>query len=320
VTGEDGVPSVLLRSLRRTVGFGLWLVAGLLVVYIGSGIYTIEPSEVGVVLRFGRVIEPAVAPGIHYAMPSPIDQVFRVPVRQMMRLSVDDLYEHSDFAVRFRSMTGLSSCLITGDNNIVTVKCVLQYSVQDPVDYLFSLTASESVLRSLACNTLIPTLAALSIDDILTTGKAGIQLRVKQELQRRLDELHCGLALSFVELQDVRPPETVQQYFNDVINARIDKDKLINNAKSYRNERIPRSKAAATRLTREAEAYRQRVIARAEGDTQRFLTHLVEYRRAPIVTRQRLHHELLQEVLPRVEQKTVVDREGGRPLVRLVHR
>ena len=318
MTPEPSPYTTLRWSFQRTAWFAVWIAAGLLILYLASGIYSVESSEVGVSLRFGRVADAAVPPGIHYALPWPIDRVVRVPVRNVRRLSVDDFHGGSAFASNFRSMTGLSSYLITGDNNIVSVSCVMQYSIHDPAKYLFSLTGSERTLRNLAANTLTHTLAALGIDGILTTGKAGIQLSVKQGLQRRLDELDSGLAVSFVELQDVRPPDQVQAQFNDVINAKIDKDKMINNAISYRNERVPKANAEADRLLRQAEAYRQRVVARAEGDSQRFLARVAEYSRAPAVTRRRLHHELLEEVLPRLERTTVVGRDDSGPLVRVV--
>jgi membrane protease subunit HflK len=318
MTPEPSPHPTLSWSFQRTAWFAVWIAAGLAIVYVASGIYSVDSSEVGVLLRFGRVADAAVPPGIHYALPWPIDRVVRVPVRNVRRLKVDDFHGGSVFASNFWSMTGLSSYLVTGDNNIVTVSCVLQYSILDPAKYLFSLTSSESTLRSLAANTLTHTLAALSIDDILTTGKTGIQLSVKQDLQRRLDELDSGLAVSFVELQDVRPPTQVQAQFNDVINAKIDQDKMINNAISYRNESIPKAKAESDRLLRQAEAYRQRVVARSEGDSQRFLARVAEYSRAPAVTRRRLHHELLAEVLPRLEQTTVVGRDDSGPLVRVV--
>ena len=318
MTPEASSHTTLRWSFQRTAWFTLWIAVGLLILYLASGVYSVESSEVGVVLRFGRVADAAVPPGIHYALPWPVDRVVRVPVRNVRRLSVDDFHADGAFASKFRSMTGLASYLVTGDNNIVTVSCVIQYSIHDPAKYLFSLANSELALRSLAANTLTHTMAGLGIDEILTTGKAGIQLSVKQGLQRRLDELDSGLVVSFVELQDVRPPEQVQAQFNDVINAKIDKDKMINNAISYRNERVPKAKAESDRLLRQAEAYRQRVVARAEGDSQRFLAQMAEYSRAPAVTRRRLHHELLEEVLPRLEQTTVVGRDDSGPLVRVV--
>jgi membrane protease subunit HflK len=318
VTPEASSQATLRMSFERTAWFALWIAVGLLVLYLASGVYSVESSEMGVVLRFGRVADAAVPPGIHYALPWPVDRVVRVPVRNVRRLSVDDFHADGVFAGNFRAVTGLATYLMTGDNNIVTVRCVIQYSIHDPAKYLFSLTDNELTLRTLAANTLTHAMARLGIDEVLTTGKASIQLSVKQGLQRRLDELDSGLTVSFVELQDVRPPAQVQAQFNDVINAKIDKDKMINNAISYRNERVPKAKAESDRLLRQAEAYRQRVVARAEGETQRFLAQAAEYSRAPAVTRRRLHHELLAEVLPQPEQTTVVGRDDSGPLVRVV--
>ena len=315
---EDSRGSTMRISIRRTASFAMWILVGLAVVYLASGIYSIAPSEVGVVLRFGRIAEASVGPGIHYALPWPVDRVYRVPVRTVMRLSVDDFHELSEVGRAFDSLTGLASYLLSGDNNVVTVSCVLQYSILDPSKYLFALNNSEQTLRSLACNTLIHALSTLPVSEILTTGKASIQRYVEIELQRRLDELDSGLVITFVELQEVRPPTQVQEYFNDVINAKIDRDKLVNNAISYRNEKIPQAKAKAERLIRNAEAYQQRVVARAEGDTQRFLSQLEGYRRAPEITRRRLYFELLQEILPKLRQSCLIGQDGDHPLARVV--
>jgi membrane protease subunit HflK len=316
---NDEEHSSLVRgSIRHTAGFGLWIALGLMLVYLGSGIYSVAPHEVGVVLRCGRIAEAAVPPGIHYALPWPVDRVARVPVRNVMRLSVDDFHEGSDIARTFRAMSGLESYLLSGDNNVVTVSCVLQYSIADPASYLFTLADSEGALRSLACNTLIHAMARLTVSDILTVGKASIQLYVQQELQRQLDELESGLVITFVELQDVRPPNQVQANFNDVINSKIDRDKAINNAISYRNERLPQAKAEADRLLREAEAYRERVVVRAEGDSDRFLKQLAAYQRAPSITRRRLYLELLAEIMPTVRKSCIVGEQDGHPLARVV--
>jgi membrane protease subunit HflK len=311
-------PPTMQATLRRTVRFTAWILGGLVVTYLFSGIFSVAPSELGVVLRFGKVLDASVPPGIHYALPWPVDRVIRVPVRTVMRLSVDDFSESSEVAYSFRALTGLSSYLLTGDNNIVSARCVLQYSVQDPARYLFSLGDSERSLRSLASNTLIHCLSQLTIDDILTTGKTGIQQYVKTELQRRLDELDSGLAITFVELQDVKPPQRVEECFNDVINAKIDKDKAVNNALSYRNEKIPKAQADSDRLIRDAEAYQDRVITRAKGDAERFLSQLVEYRRSPELTRKRLHLELLNEILPKQKGASIVAQEDGHPVARII--
>jgi membrane protease subunit HflK len=306
------------HSARRTARFAAWIAAALVVLELASGLYVIEPSQVGVVLRFGRVVDQSVPPGIHYALPWPIDRVRRVPVRTVMRLEVDDFRETSELAMTFGALTGLSAYLLTGDNNIVTLSCVLQYSVRDPAAYLFSLADSRPALRSLACSTLLHAVAARPVDEILTTAKASIQLEVKRELQARLDALSSGLDITFVELKEVRPPGRVQQNFDDVINARIDREKLVHNALSDQNERIPRAKGEADRRIRDAEAYSRRIVARAEGDAGRFLSRLVEHRKDPALNRRRLYLELMDELAPAIDRIVVVGRRDGRPVARIV--
>jgi len=315
---SDPFNPIFRKSAQRTGWFIVFLLLGLFLAYLSSGIYSIESSQVGVLLRFGVVADTAIPSGIHYALPWPIDRVIRVPVRTVMRLSIDDFDEKSKLAKEFVRITGLRTYLITGDNNAVTLSCVLQYSIQDPAKYLFALDDSERTLRNLACNTLVEALARVTIDDILTTGKSKIQIEVKHDLQARLDQLDSGLAITFVELQDVRPPERVQNQFNDVINAMIDKEKMINTAKSYQNEKLPQAKADADRLLRNAEAYRDNAITRAEGDADRFRSQLAEYQRAPDITRHRLHFEFLNELLPSISPKVVVGRHNNRPIARIV--
>lgn len=312
------VEHALSWSAKRTASFGLWILAALLLCYFASGIFSIESNELGVLLRFGRIVDSAIPSGIHYAFPWPIDRIIRVPVRMVKRLSVDDFFESGDIAQAFRNSTGISSSMLTGDNNFMSMNCVLQYTISDPAKYLFSLTDNERTLRSFTCNTLIHSVAGFRIDEILTTGKEELQIHVKQELQRRLDECQSGLAVTFVEIQDVRPPTSVQASFDEVINAKIDKEKTINTALSYRNEEIPKAKGIYHRQTQEGEAYQQRVVASAQGESQRFLDLLAEYQRDPEVTRLRLYKEFQQDTLPLLGRICLVAQKDGDPVARLL--
>lgn len=298
------------KSLAKTNVFLKGIGLGLIFLYLFSGIYSISSNEIGVLQRFGKVVEKDVRPGIHFGLPWPIDKISRVPVKKVETILIDDFYEKGDNAAFFLTYTGLTSYCVTGDNNIVTINCVLKYTIGKPNDYLFNINRVKLALKSLATNTLLHRLSEMPVDEILTYGKKKIESSVKLDLQARLDNIQSGINITFVELKDVRPPLIVQNAFDDVINAKIDKRKMISRAESYQNEKIPGANAQAACLIHEAEAYKKGVIARAKGETIRFLKQLSEYRKNPEVTRKRLRRELINKTLPLVEKKIIVDKDS----------
>ena len=265
-------------AARRTAGLAAWIALGLLVAYLGSGIRVVQADERGVRLRFGKIADGSLPPGIHLAWPKPIEEIVGVPVRRMQRISLDDFREGAGAGGAFRERTGLAPHLLTGDDNAVALGCAVQYSIREPAKYLFALAEPEETLRRLACGALAEGMAGMGIDEILTTGKPRLQEKAKEGLQRRLDEFGSGLEVAFLELVDVGPPAEVQAHFHDVVNARMDKDKAVDAALSYRNEKIPQAKAMADRQCREAEAFAQGAAERARGEAERFNRRLEEYR------------------------------------------
>ena len=268
--------------------------------------------------RFGSVIDSRVQPGIHYALPWPIDRISKVPIRKINRIVIDDFYSSAlsgSTAVLFKRMTGLDSYCVTGDNNLVNVTCIIQYSVKDPYNYLFRSKDSEILLRNMACNTIIHGLAGMSIDDALTRGKQAVANYIKIELQKRLDTSMSGLSISFVELKDIKPPDRVEQYFSDVVKAKIDMEKMVNDAESYKNEQMPAAKAKANRLIQEAEGYKKKIVLKAEGDTARFEKLLSEFNKKGDSARKMIYIETMKEILENVDNKHIVERnsEGNTP-------
>ncbi|MBC2715184.1 MAG: FtsH protease activity modulator HflK [Desulfobacteraceae bacterium] len=315
----------LLYTIRKTglplIKFIRWIIAALFILYLLSGSYSISSNEIGILQRFGKVIDDKVQPGIHYAFPWPIDCVTKVPIRVVKRIVIDDFYSTNASggnAIIFANMTNLDSYCVTGDNNLVNVTCVIQYTIINPFNYLFRARDPEIMLRSMASNTIIHCLAGMPIDETMTRGKQAIANYIKTELQKRLDDSHSGLSVSFVELKDIKPPDRVEQYFSDVVKANIDREKMINNAESYKNEKIPAAKAEATRLLQEAEGYKKEIVLRAEGDAQRFEKLLVHRVKKGDSTRKMIYIETMKEVLEKVEKKyIVVPKSDGDPPARL---
>jgi len=301
-------------ALKQTAVFGGWILVILLILYLASGIFIIPQNQIGVLLRFGRVVNSGVTPGIHYALPWPVHRVRKVPVKVMHRISVDDFFESNEKGSKSALLyeaTGLNSYCITGDNNLVNLTCVIQYSIADPLEYLFKVADNNFVLLELAAGSVINTLAVMPIDEILTSGKVEVETNIKTRLQADIDDVGCGLSVSFIEVKDVSPPSNVREAFEDVINARIEKKKLINDAESYKNQMIPQASANAARMMEEGYAHKNAVIAKAEGETERFLSLLGEYKAAPEVTRKRIYLESIAEILAAVKKKYIVDEEGG---------
>jgi len=297
--------------------FAFYILIVLIVLYLASGIYSIGQTQAGVQQRFGTIINPNVKPGIHYALPWPIDKVDRVSVKIVHRILIDDFFSsigQGTTPYAFQEMTGLTPCCISGDNNIVNIICAIQFTVSDPVNYLFRIKANERLFRDVICNSIIKCLAALGVDEILTYGKRMIENTLKMEAQKKLDSLNCGLMISFVELRDVRPPATVQGAFDDVINAKIDKRKIVSQAQSRRNELLPQANATATRMTEKAKTYKLQKISAAHGESQRFVKQLEAYRKMKEVTKKQLYFEFVKQIFPEIEKVYIVDRavrKGG---------
>jgi len=303
------------NAILSSKRFIFYILIVLILLYIASGIYSIPQTQVGIHQRFGRIINPNVKPGIHYALPWPIDKIDKVSVMIVQRILIDDFssnLEQDSTPYAFYMMTGLTPNCISGDNNIVNIICAIQYSVSNPVDYLFRIKDNERLLRDIVCNSIIKCLAALQVDEILTYGKRKIENILKTQTQKKLDNLNCGLTISFVELRDVRPPGTVQGAFDDVINAKIDRRKIVSQAESRRNERLPQANATATKIIEKAKTYKVEKISAAQGETQRFLKQLEAYQKMKKVTKKRLYFEFVKQVFPDIEKVYIVDKVGNK--------
>jgi membrane protease subunit HflK len=320
---DKTVHGQLRSAVRTAINLLFVLVAILAVIYFLSGIYSIENNEVGVLQRFGRIIDANVQPGIHYALPWPVDKVSKVPFPKVERIHLKDFSRNFTFGVdglSFTSLTGLGTYVVTGDNNLVNIECILQYEVRDPVSYLFNLGESvdksegsaRRFLTEMACSTILHALAEMRVDDALTTKKDRIIQYVKQKLQQRLNELETGLAVTFVEIRELGPPAVVKEYFEDVVRAKVDKDTAIKNAETYLEQETRAANGRAARLRAEAEGYFSEVTQNAEGEARRFIEQLAEYRKDKLLTRYRLYMETLQEVLASVGRLDILDTSKGR--------
>jgi membrane protease subunit HflK len=284
--------------LPRGGSIGIGLIAGILVViWILSGIYIVDPAERGVELRFGAYTE-VTQPGPHWHMPWPIEQVVKVNVDQL-----------SSFRHKAQ--------MLTKDENIVDIELTVQSRIQDPVDFLFQDQTPEKTMRD-ATETIVREIIGKSkLDFILTEGRSRVAASIQEGVQGLIDQQYkTGLQITSVNMQPAKPPEQVKGAFDDAIKAREDKERLENKAEAYANQILPQARGEAARVIADAKAYRDRVIAEAEGDASRFLSVLTEYEKAPEVTRERLYLDAVRDVLA-ANSKVIVDVAQGSSLMYL---
>ena len=269
-----------------------------LVLWILSGVFFVATDQQGVVTRFGAVVEPRVLPGIHYALPWPVDSVFKLKVQQLQRQVIGG--QAADLVLG-RTQPVVSQFL-TGDQNIISMRTVVQYSVGVPADYLFH---AQDVARTTAAVVeaeLARRIARADVDSILTTEKLAIQDAVLGTAQQRLNGYGVGVKLSTVNIESVAAPPEAADAFRDVASARADTARIISQAQSYANDLLPRARGEAQQMLEGAEAYRSSRINESMGDAARFSALANEYTKAPQVTGQRLYIEALEQVLPKIRK------------------
>ena len=276
---------------------GLWLL---------SGLYIVGADEQAVTTIFGAVSNERVTPGVHYNLPWPVGSVYKLKVRQLQRTVVGG--EIADTAVG--QADPLLSQFLTGDQNIIQVRTVVQYSVATPADYLFRAEEVEPAVRGAVEAELGRQFASRTVDEALTTEKVAIQEEVRGRAQALVDDYGLGVVIATVNIESVVAPPEAADAFRDVASARADASRIINEAQGYANDITPRARGEAQRLLQEAEAHKERVVNRAQGDAARFTALAAEYSRNPGVTRSRLYLETMEEILPRLN-KTVVDDQGN---------
>ncbi len=287
------VAQVVNRNLKR---FGPALLVILLVLVGAAGVYKVDPGAEGIVRRFGKEQRRA-GPGLHYAVPV-MEQVDVVNVEEIRRTEVG-----------FRSDRVLppEAMMLTGDENIVEVRMVVQYRVRDAGKYLFRIAAPEETLHGAAEVAIRTVVGQSRIDDVMTTGRAKVQAATRVLLQRLVDAYESGIEVTEVKLDNVDAPDEVKDAFNAVTRAREEKEKLVNQARGYAEDKVPRARGKATATLREAEAYKEERVLRAKGNVANFIAVLEEYHKAEDITRRRLYLETMERILTNIPNKTLVD-------------
>jgi membrane protease subunit HflK len=278
---------------KRTIGI---IAAVLVIAWLFTGIYIVDPAERGVVMRFGAYAKTT-EPGPHWHIPWPIETVEIV--------NVDEISSFSHKAA-----------MLTKDENIVDVELTVQSRIQDAANYLFQDQTPEKTLRDATETVVRKTIGGSKLDFVLTEGRSAIAATIQERVQNLMDGYKTGLLVTSVNMQPAKPPDPVKGAFDDAIKAREDKERLENQAEAYANEILPQARGEAARIIADAKAYRDRVIAEAEGQTARFTAVLNEYSKAPEVTRERLYLETIENVLG-ANNTVLLDVPGGDSLMYL---
>ena len=292
-------------SLPSTGGLKYVFILALLV-WVLSGIYIIDPAEKGVVLRFGAFQEET-GQGPHWHLPFPIESLNRVNVEQIRTAQIG--YRDA-ISNRRGGNVSSESLMLTKDENMIDAKFAVQYKINDVQAYLFNVANPDTTLRHVVESAIRQVVGKNTMDYVLTDGRVAIADSIKEKSQELLDIYQTGLQITTVNMQDAQPPEQVQASFSDAVKAREDKQRLINEAQTYANDILPKSRGKAARMLEEAKAYKSEVVSKSEGEASRFGQILAEYEKAPEVTRERLYRETMENVFANTS-KVVVDSKAN---------
>ena len=305
------VKSAVVRLFSRYLR---WMVLFLFLIYMvkgipgsDTGVFYVDRNEIAVSQYLGRIHDNSIEPGVHYILPWPFGLVDKVPIRHMKTVVVDT----------FASLSGEKEVpkeptpyCITGDNNIVKTTMLIKYNIINPVDYLFrgmDTAQNTGVIKSIAASAIIHKLSVLSVDNILTVKKNEIENAVKTRLQKELDQLKAGIGISFVEIKEINPPREILTFFDDVVNARVDKQKMIHEGISYRNMIIPEARSRADEMRQAAQSYKNKAVRHAEGNTARFLSRLEEYEKSKDITKTKFFLEFVSKTFSKLGEIRVID-------------
>ncbi len=280
------------QSSSSLPGLGLIAIVAL-ILWTLTGLYIVDAGNRGVETRFGAYTETTL-PGLHWHLPTPIEAVDIINIEQQRFLEIGYRSGEQQQSI---GLVPREALMLTEDENIVNVQLAVQFQVKDAKDFLFNVVGPAATLKQVTESAQRGVIGNSSMDFVLTEGRTEVVSDIKGSIQEIMDGYKAGVLVTSVNLQDAQPPEEVQAAFEDAIKAREDKQRFINEAKAYRNEVLPKARGAGARRVQDAEAYKARVVSRSEGEASRFKQLLIEYNKAPEVTRKRLYLDSIESVI-----------------------
>ncbi len=298
-SGDEGPPP----KRQLPIGSAGLLVALVLVVWLVSGSYIVDEGRRGVVTRFGRYTETT-TPGLRWHLPFPIEAVDVIDFSQVKTVEIG--YRNGNP----KNKIAKESLMLTDDENIIDIQFAVQYNLKSAPDFVFNTRKPDDIVFQVAQTAMSEVVGRSQMDFVLYEGRAQIAAETEKLMQMMLDKYGTGIYVQKVTLQNTQPPEQVQAAFDDAVKASQDRERQKNEGQAYANDIIPRARGMASRLLQEADGYNASVVQRAEGDASRFRQILVEYLRAPAVTRERLYLDMMQTVLGN-SSKVLIDQKSG---------
>lgn len=290
------------------------LIAVLGLIAAKSSFYKVDTEETGVLLRLGKSVGTT-QPGLHMKLPFGIDQVYLVKTGRVLKeefgfrtelAGVRSTYSNQDLSEE--------SLTLTGDLNVSDIEWIVQYQITNPEKFLFNIADPRAAIRDLSEAVVRKIIGNSNVTQVLTTERADLAMKVETELQQLLNQYDIGIRIVTVKFQDVNPPDQVKAAFNEVNEAEQQKESLIFQAREQYNQEVPKARGVAKSRILEAEGYAIERINRAQGEAERFNALVKEYRKAPDVTRQRLYLEIMDKVMPRVEELYIVNSDNSNVL------
>jgi membrane protease subunit HflK len=302
-----GPRSAIAVAILLLAGLGAW-----------TAYYTVPSDSVAVVQRFGKYLKD-VQPGLHFKLPLGVDVATIVPVKRQLKQEFG--FSTPGATDPYQSLRDgrKETEMVTGDLNAALVEWVVQYRISDPAKFLFEVREPSETLRYVSESVMREVVGDRTVDEVITIGRQEIENEALTKMQALSTKYAMGISIDQVQLKNINPPQPVQESFNEVNQAQQEKEKLINEARRDYNKVIPLAEGEKDQRIREADGYRLKRINEAEGDAARFTALLAEYRKAPEVTRRRIYLETLQEVMPSIRSKVIVDDQpsGILPLLNL---
>lgn len=308
--GKGGGGASLLGSLGL---LGLALLA--LIAFTSS--YTVPSDSVGIVQRFGKYSTEQ-GSGLHFKLPLGADKVTILPVKRQLKQEFGFTTAGATNPAQGRTDPAQQSQMVTGDLNAALVEWVVQYRIAEPRKYLFDVRNPAETLRDLSESVMREVVGDRTVDEVITIGRQEIETEVLANMQELVSKYEIGVSIDQVQLKNINPPRPVQESFNEVNQAQQEKESLINAARREYNKVIPLAEGEKDQRIRAADGYRLKRVNEAEGDAARFNAVLTEYSKAPDVTRRRIYIETLEEVLPGLDSKIIVD-ESAQQILPLMH-
>jgi len=290
--------------------WGIFLaVAVVALIILFTSFYQIGADEVGVIKRFGAYVTTT-QPGLHLKIPFGIDTLIKVKVQRVLKEEFGFRTVRAGVRSQYARDKSLSeSLMLTGDLNSAVVEWIVQYRIKDPVAYLFNVRGITKTIRDISEAVMRQVVGDHSVDEVIILSRRDIALECQEKIQNRLDLYNTGINIVTLELKDVNPPDPVKPSFNEVNEAKQEKDKMVNEAWEAYNKVVPRAQGEAEKTIRQAEGYALNRVNRAKGDANKFKSIWTEYNRAKDVIRRRLYLETMLEVLPAIEKKVILDKD-----------